>query len=143
MISAASFAASREPVEHGLRGASVLVVDDHEDSRDLVAMVLAAAGALVSQASSAAEALTELESKQFALLVSDIGMPESDGYELLRRIRRAPATSSHDLPAIALTAFCTANDRRLALSAGFQEHMGKPFEPHALIEAAERLIRRH
>ena len=121
----------------------MLVVDDHEDSRDLVAMVLGAAGALVSQATSAAEALAELERECFALLVSDIGMPESDGYELLRRIRLTSATSSHHLPAIALTAFCTAEDRRRALSAGFQEHMGKPFDPHELIEISARLIGRH
>jgi CheY-like chemotaxis protein len=85
----------------------------------------------VRSAASAAEALESLAQGRFDVLVTDIGMPEADGYELLRRAR----TLSADLPAIALTAFARETDRRMAIEAGYQEHVGKPVEPRQLLTA--------
>ena len=108
----------------------VLVVDDDPDSRDLVHRLLSDCGATVTAAASAAEALAATGNQQPDLLISDIGMPEIDGYQLLRSLR---ASSDVRFPAIALTAFARSEDRTRALLAGFVAHVSKPVEPAELI----------
>jgi CheY-like chemotaxis protein len=108
-----------------LMACRVLIVDDVADTRELTKDVLGAHGALVRTAACAAEALALLESDVFDVLVSDIGMPEMDGYMLIAEIRRR-GRSAAILPAIALTAFASAVDRQRALDAGFQAHVAKP-----------------
>ena len=116
-----------------LSGVSILVVDDEADGRDLVKRVLEGCGAQVFTAGAADEALALLERERPQLLVSDIGMPLVDGFELLRRIRALGPSRGGALPAIALTAFAHAEDRAQALHAGFVVHVSKPVEPFELI----------
>ena len=117
-----------------LAGEKILVVDDDDDARYLAAFVLEKAGARVSQADSVSAALAVLEAGDFTVLVSDLAMPLADGYELIRRVRGAAPASLRQLPAVALSAFCTAADRQKTQSAGFQAHIGKPFDATRLIE---------
>jgi PAS domain S-box-containing protein len=123
-----------------LEGARVLVVDDDEDGRALLAAVLERCGANVRTARSLVEAVAEIEREAPHVLVSDIGMPGADGYELIRRIRASEQDSRH-IPAIALTAYASKKDRDLALNAGFDEHLSKPVDVTALASAIERLYR--
>lgn len=116
-----------------LRGLVVLVVDDEADSRELLRHVLASAGARVSVAGGALAALDAIASECPDVLVSDIGMPEIDGYELLRRIRQLHPGCGGSLPAIALTAFARSEDRVRALRAGFAVHVSKPVEPGEIV----------
>jgi CheY-like chemotaxis protein len=116
-----------------LAGVTVLVVDDESDARGLVKRVLEECGAEVVVAGSAAEALEMVPTVKPNVLVSDIGMPGVDGYELLRRIRALGETKGGDVPAIALTAFARSEDRTRALLAGYLVHVSKPVEPHELI----------
>jgi CheY-like chemotaxis protein/anti-sigma regulatory factor (Ser/Thr protein kinase) len=121
-----------------LDGLHVLFVDDEPDARELVSMVLTDAGASVSSASSADEALALIDHERFDVMVSDIGMPGEDGYSLMRKVaaRRTP------LPSIALSAFTSAQDRERALSAGFTTHLPKPLDAPALIAFVDRLAKR-
>jgi len=116
---------------HGLDRVRILVVDDDPDARDIVGTSLRQAGAHVTLAASVREALDVLESGEFDVLVSDIAMPNGTGYDLLRVVRASPLTAQ--LPAVALTAYNRAEDRERALSAGFNFHVGKPFELFALV----------
>jgi signal transduction histidine kinase/ActR/RegA family two-component response regulator len=125
-----------------LQGARLLVVDDDADGRELLAQVLGEAGAAVDTATCAEEALALLCQRRHDVLVSDIGMPGVDGYELLARLRRLPAEEGGQTPAIALTAFARNEDRERALLAGFQQHLGKPVETTQLIAAVSTLLRR-
>ena len=111
-----------------LTGVSVLVVDDETDTREMLRHVLDDCGAEVFMAASAEEALVLLQEKRPALLVSDIGMPDVDGYELLRRVRALDPKQGGAIPAIALTAFARPEDRGRALEAGFQAHIAKPMD---------------
>jgi len=113
----------------------VLVVDDNIDGRELTTMVLEDAGATVTSVSSAHEALAVLEVVRPDALVSDIGLPDQDGYALIRQIRRHEAGHGGFLPAIALTAHARAEDRARAIAAGFQAHIAKPAEPAELTNA--------
>ncbi|MFT3764825.1 MAG: ATP-binding protein [Minicystis sp.] len=123
-----------------LAGVRVLVVEDEPDAREMALRVLEESGAAVRTAASAAEALAAIDAARPDVLVSDIGLPEMDGYELIRRVRAgAPA---RDVPAIALTAFARPEDRTRALGAGFQSHVTKPLEPSALVATVARLWRR-
>ena len=124
-----------------LTGVSVLVVDDEDDARLLVATVLRASGAEVTTASGAAQALAQLARGFPKVLISDIGMPEVDGYELMRRIRSSLGTKGAEIPAIALTAYSREQDRRLAMEAGFQTHVSKPVEPAELVRVVGSLVR--
>lgn len=121
-----------------LSGLRVLVVDDEADAREMVELALQQRGGDVVVAASVAEAFEHFlesidELRPFDVLVSDIGMPGADGYELIRRIRSFENSRSAVLPAIALTAFARPKDRMDALLAGFQEHMAKPVEPAELV----------
>ena len=124
------------PSLHGVR---VLVVDDEQDARDLIQRLLREHGAEVVTAASAEDALAALASMRPQILVSDIGMPETDGYDLIRRIRSGRDPLARDVPAIALTAFARSEDRTRALLAGFQSHVPKPVEPAELIATVASL----
>jgi len=111
-----------------LRGLRVLVVDDEEDARVLLETALTQHGADVTTASSAADALAEIERHPPDMLLSDIGMPHEDGYFLIREVRARPHASGGGIPAIAITAYATASDRLAVEAAGYQAHVAKPFE---------------
>ena len=115
-----------------LNGMLILVVDDEEDTRQLLVQSLTYYGATVITADSAKNAFTEILDKNPDLLVSDIGMPDEDGYSLIRRVRALPDTQHNSIPAIALTAFTRAQDRMRALTSGYQNHVSKPVEPDEL-----------
>ncbi len=123
-----------------LSGVIVLVVDDEADARDLVTTVLRAQGADVTAASSAAEALALVGTRTFMVMVSDIGMPVTDGYELIGRARALAAERGVHLPAVALTAYSREEDRRRALDAGFQAYVAKPVEPEELLRVVANLV---
>ena len=123
-----------------LRGIKVLVVDDEADVRELVSIALEAYGAAVTTARSTAEALALFDRVQPDVLVSDIGMPEENGYVLIRRLRDLEAERGSQIPAIALTAYAQEEDRRQVFRAGFQAHLAKPIEPDALIVAIGSLV---
>jgi len=129
------------PNSLSLAGVQILVVDDDTDSRDFVAFVLEQDGAEVITASSALAVLQVLEQTKPDVLVSDIGMPDMDGYTLLRQLRTWSAEQGGKIPAIALTAFASNQDRQQALAAGFQMHLSKPINPEELVAVIVRLIR--
>jgi PAS domain S-box-containing protein len=118
--------------EISLRGLTILVVEDDQDTRDLIQRLLEAHRAKVVVAASALEALDRLVAERPDIVLSDIGLPDVDGYELIRRIRR-PASQFSTIPAIALTAFARFEDRTRALGAGFNAHVAKPVEPAELV----------
>ena len=122
-----------------LKGISVLVVDDDEEGRLIVATQLEAHHAGVFTASSAAQAFDVLQREHIDVLLADIAMPEEDGYTLIRRVRavRSPALAS--IPAAALTAFARNEDRLQALQAGFQSHLAKPIDANLLVTTVARL----
>jgi CheY-like chemotaxis protein len=123
-----------------LQGLRILVVEDEDDTRDFLGRFLAAHGAQVVTAGSAAEALAQLPDAEADLLISDIGLPEVDGYELLQLIRQTDAGSGGGIPAIALTAYARSEDRARAFRAGYQAHVAKPVEPADLIAAIARVV---
>jgi CheY-like chemotaxis protein/nitrogen-specific signal transduction histidine kinase len=125
-----------------LSGLRILLVDDEADSRDLLSLVLSSCDAETAAASSAAEALTLLQQQRFDILVSDIGMPEEDGFALIKKIRELPVKQGGDILAIALTAYARNEDRIQALISGFQMHISKPVEPQELILAVANLTGR-
>ncbi|HEX9919205.1 MAG TPA: ATP-binding protein, partial [Pyrinomonadaceae bacterium] len=125
-----------------LTGLRVLVVDDEPDTRELVAAVLNSCGAQVIQAATAAEALEQIERTRADVLITDIGMPEEDGFSLLARIRELPPERGGGIPAAALTAYARSEDRVRALRAGFQMHVTKPVEPAELITVVANLAGR-
>jgi CheY-like chemotaxis protein len=118
-----------------LDGLKILVVDDDADTRDLVSTILTRCGSEVRCSESAAEALLAFQEWSPDLLVSDIGMPQEDGYGLIRRLRKLKSRRAKQIPALALTAYATDEDRTLALAAGFQMHLTKPIEPESLVSS--------
>jgi CheY-like chemotaxis protein len=124
-----------------LDGISVLVIDDDEDSRTLLAVILGNRGANVTTAPAAQAALQAVSAAVPDVIISDIGLPERDGYELLRDIR-ALGGDLKQVPALALTAFARSEDRRRALLAGFQMHISKPVEPAELCTAVASLAKK-
>jgi signal transduction histidine kinase len=122
-----------------LEGVRVLVVDDDEDTRDLVGHMLSEQGAGVSFASSAEEAFGQLERGRPDVLLSDIGMPDVNGYSLIRRIRSLPAEQGGRTPAVALTAYAREEDGERAFTAGFQAHITKPVDPDQLAAVVANL----
>jgi signal transduction histidine kinase len=141
---------SRQPgAETGTRtalrcqGLRVLVVDDDADNCEIVAAILERAGAEVRTCLSAGQALSEMESWTFDILVSDIGMPGEDGYTLIRKIRARKTEAGGRVAAVALTAYGRREDRAKALEAGFQVHVGKPIEPGKLVTAIANVVEQH
>ncbi|MBD2102633.1 PAS domain S-box protein [Leptolyngbya sp. FACHB-261] len=136
---------SSRPVNNNspdLEDLKILVVDDEADARELLIAVLQAAGAQVKAVSSASEALSVLPKFQPHVLVSDIGMPDEDGYRLIQRLRSLSAEQGGKIPAVALTAYAREQDRRQALSAGFQTHLSKPIDPADLVVVVASLAGR-
>jgi PAS domain S-box-containing protein len=125
-----------------LSGVRVLVVDDEQSIRELLRALLEERGAAVSSASSAAEALEQLQRAPPDVLVSDIGMPDADGYAFIRQVRALPPAKGGQVPAAALTAYTRLEDRTRALSAGFQVYVPKPVDPIELVMAIANLINR-
>ncbi|MEH2167761.1 MAG: PAS domain S-box protein [Nostoc sp.] len=121
-------------------GLKVLLVDDERDTRELIAFILEQSGAVVIQAASAMEALRIMPQFQPNLLLSDIGMPEIDGYMLIRQIRAMSPELGRNIPAIALTAYAGEVDYQQAIAAGFGQHITKPVEPAKLLRAIANLI---
>jgi PAS domain S-box-containing protein len=122
-----------------LNGLKVLLVDDEADARELIGRILRDCNCEVQAAASAAEALALARTGNYDLLVSDIGMPEVDGFEMLSRIRALGPARGGSLPAIALTAFARPEDRLHALESGFLDHVPKPIEPSELVATIERV----
>ncbi len=132
---------NNEPQSVDLTGLRVLIVDDETDSRDLIAFILEAEGANVTAVADAAEVLYSLTQSTFDILISDLGMPDTDGYMLLRQIRTLNTEQGGQIPAIALSAYTGEYDQKQALSAGFNMHLSKPIEPQSLINAIATLIK--
>ena len=129
-----------EPVE--LDGISVLVVDDDADSRDYIARILKQSGANVAIAASADEAFDIVKHRRPDVIVSDVGMPDKDGYDFIREVRSLPQSAGGATPAIALTAFARSEDRTRAMLAGYQVHVSKPIEAPELIATVGSLTGR-
>jgi CheY-like chemotaxis protein len=123
------------PQLSSLDGVRVLVVDNDLDTVTVLAALLTNCGGKVQTATSVAEALKELERFKPHVLVSDLAMPDEDGYALIGKIRALPAEGRRDIPAVALTAFVRVDDRARALSAGFNMFVPKPVVPDELISA--------
>lgn len=126
-----------------LDGLRILVVDDESDTRELLRQGLEYCGAKVSVAASAAEALRAVSGSYPDILISDIGMPQIDGYELIRQIRQRPKEHGGKVPAIALTAYTRTEDRLQAMRAGYDMHVPKPVELAELVAVAATVVRRH
>ncbi|ALF55216.1 chemotaxis protein CheY [Nostoc piscinale CENA21] len=123
-----------------LTGMQILVVDDDADMRDLAEFILTEVGAQVTTADSALQALTYFNQSMPDLLISDIGMPEMDGYSLIRHIRQCPPEQGGTIPAIALSAYAGEINQQQALQAGFQQHVAKPIEPEELVRTIAILM---
>jgi len=125
-----------------LSGLRVLVVDDEPDGRDVIAQILSSRGAETAAAGSADEAIRVLQSFKPDVLLSDIRMPGKDGYQLLQELHSLETGEGRNVPAIALTGFARAEDRKLALLNGYRFHLAKPFDPGELIAAVAMLAGR-
>jgi CheY-like chemotaxis protein len=123
-----------------LSGLRVLVVDDNEDSLELISFILEQCQAQVTKARSATEAFQQLSQLRPALLISDVNMPEEDGYSLIRRVKQLTDAEGWQLPSIALTAFTGEEERSQILAAGFQTYLSKPLDINELLEAIELLL---
>jgi signal transduction histidine kinase len=120
-----------------LTNVRILIVDDDGDAREMLRHVLLEYGAIVDSAASVMEALERLSEAAHDVFISDIGMPDIDGYELVRRVRSGDAK----IPAVAVTAFAGPEDRERALQAGYNIHVTKPIEPQELVKAVAALVR--
>ena len=131
------------PIEHpSLAGVTILAVDDEPDGRGLIKRVLEECGAKVILAASAQEALSMVLNERPDLIISDIGLPEEDGYEFMKKVRALRPEDGGRTPAAALTAFARAEDRTRALRAGYQTHVSKPVEPTELTAVAASLAQK-
>ncbi|HET9328737.1 MAG TPA: PAS domain S-box protein [Candidatus Eisenbacteria bacterium] len=126
--------------EQRLKNVQVLIVEDEPDTRDLLRRMLETHGALVTTAGHASEALEAVNQKPPDILLSDIGLPGTDGYELIRRVRKSESDTVRATPAIALTAFARSEERTRALQAGYHVHIAKPVEPAELIATVASLV---
>ncbi|MDZ8187408.1 MAG: ATP-binding protein [Nostoc sp. ChiSLP02] len=124
-----------------LQGIRLLIVDDDADTREFLAFLLEQQGASVTVAASAKEALAAIMESKPDLLLSDLGMPEVDGYTLIRKIRAMPADLGGDIPAIALTAYAAETTQKHVFAAGFQLYVSKPADPSKLIAAIVALVK--
>ncbi|ACC84732.1 PAS domain-containing hybrid sensor histidine kinase/response regulator [Nostoc punctiforme] len=124
-----------------LDGLQILLVEDSADTRELIAFVLEQSGAKVTSVSSVGEALEALMRLRPKVLVSDIGMPDEDGYSLIRQVREQEALRGEKILAVALTAYARDEERNLALEAGFEVHLSKPIEPDKLVKVVANLVK--
>jgi CheY-like chemotaxis protein/two-component sensor histidine kinase len=136
------FSSHHEDFQISLSGVSAMVVDDEPDARDLIERLLTDRKARVLKAESADCALHLIATERPDILLSDIGMPHRDGYDLIRAVRALPADSGGKTPAIALTAFARSEDRTRAMMAGYQVHLAKPVEPRELVATVASLVGR-
>jgi CheY-like chemotaxis protein len=125
-----------------LDGVHALLVEDDDDSRKLLGTMLKRYGARVTSTKSAAEALRVFDDDVPDILISDIGMPDEDGYEFIRKLRSLPPEKGGLTPAIALTGYASRKDRERALDAGYHKHMAKPIEQADMISAIAALVGR-
>ncbi len=125
-----------------LDGLRILLVDDEPDTLDLINVELAQHGADVTGVATASEALSLLSDSEFDVLISDIGMPAMDGYELIREVRKRESGTNVRLPAVALTAYARVQDRMRAILAGYSTHIAKPVEANELITVVASLAGR-
>jgi signal transduction histidine kinase/CheY-like chemotaxis protein len=123
-----------------LAGLTALLVEDDKDSREMLTIALTICGVKVISAESADEALSKLRELRPDFVVSDIGLPGQDGYDLIRRLRSLPSSDGGDTPAIALTGYVSVQDRKLALDAGYQDHLPKPVDTNRLIKLLAGLV---
>jgi signal transduction histidine kinase/ActR/RegA family two-component response regulator len=142
LLEEADKAAAASVRRDGLAGLKVLVVDDAEDAREALSVLLGQYGARVTAVGSAEEALTVLERDRPHVLLSDIAMPDQDGYTLIRKVRALDPARGGTVPAAALTAYATPEDRQKALHAGYHDHLPKPVDPAVLVETVASLARR-
>ena len=124
-----------------LKGLKILVVDDERDAREVLWHILSERGADVTTCGSADQALSAIEGIAPDLVISDIGMPERDGYEFIRQVRMLGEPTSR-VPALALTAFSRLDDRTQALLAGFQAHLAKPVDARELVSSVAAIVGR-
>lgn len=129
------------PAAGSLLGVRVLTVEDQDDSRELVRIVLEREGARVASASSVKEARQLLHSQTFDIMIADLGLPDEDGYALIRSLRTLPSPSRHTL-AVALTAYAGDQYRAQALAAGYDAYIAKPIEPSKLAAILAQVIAR-
>jgi CheY-like chemotaxis protein len=126
-----------------LSGLRIIVVDDEPDARDVIARILARAGARTTSAASVREALAAITSERPDIIVSDIAMPTEDGYDLIRILRELSPTLGSPIPALALTAYAREEDRARCLSAGFEAYLSKPVNPAELLGVIAHLAAAH
>jgi len=133
---------ARQAEQPNLEGLNILIVDDEPDALDVITVELVQYGANVTGVSNAEDALKLLEKRRFDLLVSDIGLPKMDGYELIRRVRKQEEGRERRMPAVALTAYARVQDRMQAILAGFSTHVAKPIEANELVTVVASLAGR-
>jgi signal transduction histidine kinase/ActR/RegA family two-component response regulator len=126
-----------------LRNVRILVVDDQEDARDLLRTMLSQYGALVTTVDNARAALEEIDQRPPDVVLSDVGMPRQDGYDLIRQLRGRATQRGGRIPAIAVTAYASVADRAAALESGYQAHVAKPFDPAELARTIAGVHREH
>src|SRR5206468_1544728 len=136
---ARSASLSREEMSRSIQGLRVLVVDDERDTRESFRQILADFGADVVVAASVSDALDAIERHHPQVMLCDIGMPEGDGYQLIRKVRSLARRQDREIRAAALTAFTGIQDRARAIESGFQMFLAKPVEATRLGEAVARL----
>jgi len=131
-----------EPVKNNKlpAGTKVLLVEDNDDSREMLAVLFAQSDLHITAVASAAEAIKAIEQVKPDILISDIGMPEEDGYDLIRKVRRLSPENGGHIPAIALTGYASLQDRDRALRAGYQEHLSKPVDIDELFELVKNIL---
>jgi CheY-like chemotaxis protein len=127
-------------IENSLENLKILIIEDDADSRVMITALLEQFGALVKAVSSSREGLESVQSEKPDIVISDIGLPEEDGYEFMRKFKALSFYDSDRVPAIALTAYAREEDRVQALMAGYQIHMAKPIEPAELVAAIKSLL---
>jgi two-component system, chemotaxis family, CheB/CheR fusion protein len=129
--------------DHGsLANVRILAVEDQDDSRDLLQYVLEREGAVVQTARTVPEARAALRERSFDLLIADLGLPEEDGFSLIRTIRESFSSPARDIRAVALTAYAGGHYRAKALSAGYDAYLAKPIEITKLTEVLVELMSR-
>ncbi len=122
------------------KGIHVLLVEDNDDSREMLAVLFTQFDLQITAVASVAKALAVLENARPDILISDIGMPDQDGYDLIRQIRQLPPEKGGRIPAIALTGYASLQDRQLALKAGYQDHLSKPVDVNELFEIVKSIV---